>query len=307
MGWPAKIFLRQRPADAVTIFFLLVLLTLTFIFYRSIPKAPLLIGTYSSLLVIQAALASVKHGGRSVIVLHRIVFPVICVLVVFDSLGNLVHYINPVDIDPILIRIDYMICGNHPTVLLERITNPALTDLLQIAYTSYYFIPISFGVLLFKKNRHREFDRSVFLILLCFYLSYLGYMLFPALGPRFSLAGVQTMELRGLLVTEPLQRFLNHLEDIKRDAFPSGHTAVTVLVLCLAYRYHKGYFRIAFPVVSALVFATVYCRYHYVVDVLAGLALTALTLLLGDRYYARWEQRQSVPAPAEIEARSSRI
>jgi membrane-associated phospholipid phosphatase len=139
----------------------------------------------------------------------------------------------------------------------------------------------------------KEFDRSVFLILLCFYLSYLGYILFPALGPRFYLNNVQPTELNGLFITEHVQRILNQLEGIKRDAFPSGHTAITVLVLCLAYRYNKGYFRIALPVVSALIFATVYCRYHYVIDVIAGFVLTFLTLVLGERYYAWWEQRQA--------------
>jgi len=293
MGGLSGIVLKQRPADLVTFIFLLFLSALTIIFYPVVPNASLLILLYSVLFIVQVALARFQTHGNLLRILHAIVFPVICVLLVFDSLGQLVHYINPADIDPLLIRVDYMIFRNHPTVMLEKIMWPLLTDILQLAYASYYFIPISFGVLLFKTGREKEFDRSVFLILFCFYLSYLGYLLFPALGPRFYLNDLQTTELHGFLISWPIQNLLNELEGIKRDAFPSGHTAITVLVLCLAYRYHKVFFRIALPVVSALVFATVYCRYHYVVDVIAGFLLTFLALVFGERYYAWWEKNQT--------------
>ena len=293
MGGLSGILFKQRPADLVTLIFLLFLNALTVIFYSVVPKALFLIGLYSVLIIVQVVLVRFQNQGNFVGILHAIIFPIICVFLVFDSLGQLVHYINPTDIDPLLIRIDYMIFHNHPTVMLEKIMRPLLTDILQLAYASYYFIPISFGVLLFKTGRKKEFDRSVFLILFCFYLSYLGYLLFPALGPRFYLNNFQTTELHGFLISEPIQNLLNRLEGIKRDAFPSGHTAITVLVLCLAYRYNKVFFRIALPIVSALVFATVYCRYHYVIDVIAGFLLTSVSLVLGERYYAWWEQIQN--------------
>jgi len=291
MGGLGDVLLKQRPADSVTIVFLLLLISVTVICYPAIPKAPFLIALYSILTVVQIVLIRFRNNSNFMGILYAIVFPILCVLLVFDSLGRLVHYINPGDIDPLLIRIDYTFFHNHPTVMLEKIMNPLLTDILQLAYTSYYLIPITFCIILFKKGMEKEFDRSVFLILFCFYLSYVGYILFPALGPRFYLSHIQTSELRGFLIAEPIQNILNSLEGIKRDAFPSGHTAITVLVLFLAYRYNKVYFWIALPVVSALIFATVYCRYHYVVDVVAGFALMFLSLVLGEKYYAWWSKK----------------
>jgi len=290
---------RHRPADSVTVIFLLFLDALTILFWHALPTAPLLTSLYSTLIIVQLTLIRFRNKNNFLSILYSIGFPIVCVLLIFDSLGRLVHYINPTDIDPLLIRVDYMVFHAHPTVMIEKIASPLLTDILQLAYTSYYFIPISFCIILFRNNLKRDFDRSVFLILLCFYLSYLGYILFPALGPRFSLNSVQTTELQGFLIAEPLQHMLNRLEGIKRDAFPSGHTAITVLVLCLAYRYKRDFFWIALPVVSALIFATVYCRYHYVVDVIAGFALTLLTLVLGKIYYAWWEKRQTGLTPGQ--------
>ena len=281
-----RIIFKQRPADTVTIIFLLFLLILTLVFYQHIPKAPFLISLYSILVIAQIILIRFKDSGRFMGGFYDIIFPIICVLVIFDSLEWLVHYVNPEDIDPILIRLDYLIFNNHPTVILERIMSPLLTDMLQIAYSTYYFIPISFGISLLLNNQKKEFNRSLFLIIFCFYLSYLGYILMPALGPRFTIN--HDTELQGLFITEPIQRLLNRLEGIKRDAFPSGHTAVALTVLYLSYRFKRRFFWISLPVVSALIFSTVYCRYHYVVDIIAGFGLMFLTILFGEWYYAWW-------------------
>jgi len=286
------IILKQRPADTVTIVFLLFLAVLTATFYQDVPKAPFLINLYSTLVIIQIMLIKFQNKNRFTGLFYNIIFPILCVLLIFDSLEWVVHYINPEDVDPVLIKLDYMIFGNHPTIMLEKVMNPLLTDLLQISYTSYYFIPISFGIVLFLNGQKREFNRTLFLILFCFYLSYLGYILFPALGPRFTIDHLQSVKFQGLLITEPIQELLNRLEGIKRDAFPSGHTAVTLVVLYLAYRFDQRFFRIFLPIVVSLIFSTVYCRYHYVVDVIAGIGLTVLTVLLGEWYYGWWIKRQ---------------
>jgi membrane-associated phospholipid phosphatase len=283
-----NIFFRLRPADSVTILFLVSLSLITILFYHDIPKAPFLITLYAILLLSQVILMKLKDKGRFTELLYNLIFPTFCVLVIFDSLEWLVHYVNPDDIDPLLIRLDYLIFRNHPTVILERIMNPVLTDILQLAYSTYYFIPIIFGITLLLNGQKHEFNRSLFLILFCFYLSYLGYILMPALGPRFTISHLQTTELQGFFIAEPIQRLLNKLEGIKRDAFPSGHTAVTVTVLYLAYRFKRVLFWIFLPIVTALIFSAVYCRYHYVVDIIAGLVLTIITVFIGERYYEWW-------------------
>ncbi|MEW6214161.1 MAG: phosphatase PAP2 family protein [Nitrospirota bacterium] len=289
-----KIIFRLRPADSVTILFLLFLSVLTMIFYQEIPRAPFLITFYLILIISQVIIIRFKDKGRFMGLFYDLIFPTICVLVVFDSLEWLVHYVNPEDIDPILVRLDYFIFNNHPTVMLEKIMSPLLTDVLQLAYSTYYFIPLIFGITLLIDNQREEFNRSLFLVLFCFYLSYLGYILMPALGPRYAINHLQTTELQGLFIAEPIQRLLNQLEGIKRDAFPSGHTAIPLVVLYLAYRFKRRLFWLFLPIVAALIFSTVYCRYHYVVDIIAGFGLTIITILLGERYYGWWTKKNNL-------------
>ncbi|MGH9317673.1 MAG: phosphatase PAP2 family protein, partial [Thermoanaerobaculia bacterium] len=66
-----------------------------------------------------------------------------------------------------------------------------------------------------------------------------------------------------------------------------GHTMIAVAVLLVAFRRARDVFWFLLPVAVCLVISTVYCRYHYVVDVLAGILLAVLTTPLGDRLYDR--------------------
>jgi len=289
-----KILSRVRPADSLTILFLVFLAALSLIFHGKIQHVRTLFSTYALLLLIQVFLT--KHAEffsrhRLMDLVRSVLFPVVCVLIIFDSLEGLVHSVHPRDIDPLLIRLDYLIFGGYPTIMLESIYNPLLTDILQVAYASYYFLPISLGLILKLQKKEVAFDQSLFLLLLCFYLSYIGYLLFPALGPRYVMNHLQSVDLTGSGIAGHIQHFLNRLEGVKRDAFPSGHTGIAVVVSVLAYRFHRRFFFVTLPVIVALIFSTVYCRYHYVVDILGGFILAATTLLVGESYYG-WYVRK---------------
>ncbi len=283
-----KLIFGLRPADTITIIFLTFLSALVFFNYKNIPEASFLLTTYLTLIIIQLIIIRFKDIGNIIGIFHDLIFPIMCILIVFDSLGELVHYVNPKDVDQILIKLDYIIFNGYPTVILEKIMSPLLTDIMQLAYTTYYFIPVTFGALLLLNKQRDSFNKTLFLVLFCFYLSFLGYILMPAIGPRFTIDHLQNKEIQGLFFTEHIQDILNTLEGIKRDAFPSGHTAIPLVILYSAYRFKKSFFWILLPIVIALIFSTVYCRYHYVVDVIAGFALAVLTIVLGERYYKWW-------------------
>lgn len=279
------LFLRSRASDIVNIFFCLFLLILTLSYYERIDKSGFLILVYSSLIIFQVILIYLSRLNSFLRITHDIIFPVFSVLIIFDSLGLIVHRINPQDIDYLLIRLDYIILGGYPTLYLERIMNPLLTDILQIAYSTYYFLPVVFGIVLKIKGREEDFQKSLFLILLCFYLSYIGYILFPALGPRYTIGHLHEGELRGFLFSGAIQDILNLLEGVKRDAFPSGHTGIALIVLFLSFKYSRVLFWIILIPVILLIFATVYCRYHYVIDVIGGILLMVVTVIIGELYY----------------------
>jgi membrane-associated phospholipid phosphatase len=286
-----KALLNHRPADTLNVVFLSFLALVAALFSDRINRPGTLILFYACLILLQIIAYILRKRGGVFRWTYDLIFPVIVVLSVFESLEQLVHSINPRDIDPFLIRLDYMLFSGHPTVLLEKFATPLLTDFMQISYSSYYFLPLLLGITLKVQNNDSAFDRSLFLLILCFYLSYVGYMLMPALGPRYTLNHLQDIELQGLLVAQPIEDLLNRLEGIKRDAFPSGHTGVALTVLYLAYRFKKKLFWIFLPLVLSLIISTVYCRYHYVVDIIAGILLACLTIYIGEGLYEYREKR----------------
>ncbi len=290
--------MKLRAADSLNVVFSFFLLVLTLIYSDVITSAAYLALIYASIIFFQIALVYLSRVNSFLALTRDMIFPVFCVLIIFDSMGMIVHTINPHDIDYLLIRIDYRIFGGYPTVFLERLISPVLTDVLQVAYSSYYFLPVIFGITLRVKGKSEAFEKSLFLILLCFYLSYIGYLLFPAVGPRYAMQHLHDKELDGFLVSAPIQNVLNLLEGVKRDAFPSGHTGVALTVLLLAYRYERTFFWWMIVPVLLLIFATVYCRYHYAIDVICGFMLTVVTFAAGEVYY-NFLSRKRVPAKSQ--------
>ncbi len=278
-----------NAVDIITLAFVLFLTSITLIFISAVPQWLQLITRYLLIAggVIFLAALDKRNPGVGLYRFTHAFIPIVCVLLIFNSLGDLIPGVRHRFYDDVLIQIDFNMFGVHPTVWLERFCNPLITALLQAAYISYYFTPIALASVLFIRNRQREFETAVFALLLCFYLSYIGYILFPAVGPRFTLNHLQTTDLRAGPLTVWVQQTLDGLEHNKTDAFPSGHTAVALVSLFYAVKYReKSLFRILVPSVTALIISTVYLRYHYVIDVIAGIALAAATILI-----APWTQR----------------
>jgi len=290
--WSLGLRRAIRPVDLLTFSFLLFLLIVTIVHIDQIPRASLLISIYSILMLGLSFLVYFRKRNNSAFLglIYDIVFPVVAVILVFDSLGWLVRYINPASYDQLLLRLDYLIFGFYPTVALERITTPLVTEIMQYAYTSYYFLPLILGITLKIEGREAEFDLSLFLIILCFFLSYIGYILVPAVGPRYTIHHLQSIELKGVFLREEIDGLLNRLEGIKYDAFPSGHSGVALLILYLSYKFKRPLFYLMLPVVIALLFSTVYLRYHYVVDVIGGVLLFLITVIAGEGVYRFWHR-----------------
>jgi membrane-associated phospholipid phosphatase len=272
-----------RPSDLLTLIFLVLLSGLAVLSAPVNPSWARLFATYAALAIaiMLAAVYRTRVNSAKKGFYLSVVATVISVLFIFNSLGALIASFHATTFDARLIAVDHAIFGVHPTVWLEQVSNPLLTDLFQFAYISYYFIPVSLGVVLIAKGRFGEFEETLFGILLCFYLSYVGYLLFPAIGPRFTLSQLQTGNLQVAPFVKMIQDGLNALEKNKSDAFPSGHTAVSLTCLYYAWKkQEKKIFAGLIPVVTVMIISTVYLRYHYVIDVIAGIALAGFTIAL---------------------------
>jgi membrane-associated phospholipid phosphatase len=137
-----------------------------------------------------------------------------------------------------------------------------------------------------------------------FYLSYLGYFLLPAIGPRFTLHDFYAInkELPGLFFTPWMRDFINAGESIsfsmanaadhvQRDVFPSGHTQLTLIVVYVGHWYKLKTRWIMTVLAGLLIISTIYLRYHYVVDLLGGVLFFVFTIWSGKKIQAWWKSQ----------------
>ncbi len=292
------------PVDFVSIAFLLFLTALNLVFATRVVVWKELVVINMLVVGVISALAWRAETRRTNlwIGLHRwYCYPFI--IFVFKELYLMVRPIHPIDYDALFIEIDRWMFGVDPTVWMGQFAHPVVTEILQIAYFSYYLLFIILGVGIYRRFAVEEFDKAAFLIVYGFYLSYLGYFLLPAVGPRFTLHDFHMLdtELPGLLVTQFLRDFINAAESIpknhpnpidvvQRDVFPSGHTQLTLIVVVLAYRYKLATRGLITVLAILLIIGTVYLRYHYVIDLIAGAAMAWITIWTGDRLEAWWSR-----------------
>ncbi|MDA3860375.1 MAG: phosphatase PAP2 family protein [Melioribacteraceae bacterium] len=209
--------------------------------------------------------------------------------------------IGGVDCDPYLIAIDKFIFGVNPTQFLYQFSNPFLTEILQLAYASFFILPLILLIELQTRKQILNFKFVAFSLVLGFILSYIGYFLVPAIGPRFTLHEFEmtNIELPGLWLTNYLREIVNiaesvpagtpnPIEVVQRDVFPSGHTQMTLITMYLSYRLKTKFRYFIYPVGTLLIIATVYLRYHYVADLIGGLLFMILTMYLSQILFNWW-------------------
>ena len=209
----------------------------------------------------------------------------------YKEMARLIPAMRGSDADQALANLDYRFWHANPSVWLERIQTPALTEFLQIAYTLFLPAVLGLAFLIWRRRDYGNFQYYAFLIALGFLTSYVGYLLVPARGPRFLLAPLQHVPLRGLWLFNGMQGSLDRLESTAYDCFPSGHTELTILACWGSRMVSKRLFRTYLAYTPALIFATVYLRYHYSVDLLAGAALASILILGAPLIYRKLSQR----------------
>jgi membrane-associated phospholipid phosphatase len=280
---------RFWAVDKVVLAYLAFTAALELIWFPRISDAPELLAWHvvGVAAILAAAFAKPRPGTLlfHAIRIFRNWYFVLFVACCYREMATLIPAIRHVRYDQALANADLRFWGVYPTVWMERIYSPILTEYLQIIYT--LFIPVTFFVpwVTWRRGRTAEFRYMAFLCTLGFLASYLGYLLVPARGPRFLLDYAQHAPLQGLWYFNSMQALLNQLEHAHYDCFPSGHTEITVLAFWLSRSISAKVFRVYFLYTLCIVFATVYLRYHYTADLLAGVLVAVALIVAAPRLY----------------------
>ncbi len=234
-----------------------------------------------------------EYNQFSLLRILRFWYSVAVILICFKETYYIILSLKPDDWDILFIKADFAIFGVNPTQWAYRFANPWLTEFLQIIYFFYYFLIIVYGLELYLWKRYDEYKYATFVILSGFYLCYIFYVIFPAIGPRFILHDFASInaELPGIFFTKWIRSFLDFGESIpvgvsnpqvfaQRDAMPSAHTALALILVYLSKKIKSKSFYFYLPYLILLVISTIYLRYHYVIDIAAGIFIAVIAIIV---------------------------
>ncbi|MFQ5799934.1 MAG: hypothetical protein ACE5H0_14750, partial [Bacteroidota bacterium] len=142
-----------RTADVITIVFATTLSIVNVVFSSKISLwwILVLVNTGFTVGIIFIAYQAGTRNSKLLRLIHDwYIIPII--FFGFKEVYFMGYPIHGRDYDDLLIQLDYALFRVNPTEWLMRFTHPLLTEILQIAYFSYYFILLSVGYELFRKR-----------------------------------------------------------------------------------------------------------------------------------------------------------
>lgn len=282
---------RLFAFDLVILGYLAVITTL--ILFKQPEGTGIYLAYHAGVLLLIALLiyAEGRYGGRFWTCL-RYWYVVPIILAAYRELHYLVPQIHPFDdhrYDRVLAALDRRWFGDVDRFFFAW-DRPLLIDVLFLCYCFYYALILIPGAVLCAR---REFDRVreyASVVMTGMYLSYLGYVAVPAIGPHhFYRPRPAFLEGSGLGGT--LHRWVLAMEWSMPDAFPSGHALMAMLVLATAWKHTRKTFWVILAPALGCILATVALRYHYVVDVAASVALAPAAFGMGVALHRRWDPK----------------
>jgi membrane-associated phospholipid phosphatase len=292
----AEIWRACSAFEWVTFAYLAWLNAMLVLFHRHVAHAGMYVVVHSWLcLGIICLCWSAAHSEGRVLRFLRHWYPLPLYVAFFEELGGLVHLIFPGWFDRWLIEFDFGFAGVHPALWLARFSSPAMNEFMQLSYMTYFLYLVLLPAILYSQRDRLAYWNVMVSTAVAHYSVYVIAVLFPIESPFHTLASLpEQPHAAGYFTTtiDLIERFAR----VHGAAFPSAHVAGSMVAVLAAYRYRRWLFWVCLPFFSSMCVATVYGRYHYVADVLAGIAVGAIGFAAGS-----WlmERKGALPAIAE--------
>jgi membrane-associated phospholipid phosphatase len=236
----------------------------------------------SNALVFVAYFALLRFGQYRWAFISRDWFPQALLVLVYKEMGWFAPSSHTHEFENSWIVWDRMLLNDwHGRAIIESL-GPILPSLLELSYVLVYAVPpvtmgIIYGIGLLKRA-----DVMLTIYLLGMFLCYAQFPFWPSEPPRAVFPGQDMPTIDTPIRTFNLWIVGNY--GIHTSVFPSAHVAgALAAALGMAYLAPRKRLLVwTYFIYAALVaVATVYGRYHYAVDALAGIAMGGAGFALG--------------------------
>ena len=296
-GWFSRVLFGFRPEEVMTLVFFVPLVLALAAMSRENAILPGPAATYPGSFVRLLALVAstmlflwiVRYRPRWEFA--RDAMPFVFCANVYANLYDLIRFFNMRDITQHLYRWDVALFGVEPTVWAERFIAPVWTDFFTVCYWLFYVCAPVMGLVLYLNRDRKAFRYTMVSVVLCLFMGYVGYVLWPASAPRLAIPQLYSIDLHGDPTLDYTRSAVSAVPLTAFGAFPSLHCAVALLALLLAWKHLRWFFWIQLPFGVGLILGTVYLRHHWVVDILAGFVLTVISFYAGPWMEELWRRK----------------
>lgn len=189
--------------------------------------------------------------------------------------------VNPRCYDQNLHALDLRLFGFEPSVSLERFITPFTSEWFAFFYFCYFLVLTlhTIPIILFEQ-RARILNEFTLGMLLVFCIGHVGYLIVPGFGPVRALRSSFSTEFPSGLWIDTVMATVQS-GGAQKDIFPSLHTAAPTFITLFSFRNRDHVpFCFSWPIVGFftinIIVATMFLRWHWLIDVVAGILLATL-------------------------------
>jgi membrane-associated phospholipid phosphatase len=177
-----------------------------------------------------------------------------------------------------------LFAGQPSQYLSERLAFVPLSEYLHFCYLSYVVVIPLVSAYWYVSGRRAAFGELLLMLSTVLLGSYLFFILLPVDSPYY-LSQRLGPPLSGHFFFDLVQQ-MSARGGARGGAFPSAHVSGAVVVSLVAWRHQRRLAYLLLPHAGSVMVATVYGRFHYVLDTLAG-AVLAIAVVVGYRACVR--------------------
>lgn len=276
---------RLLPHELVFALLVSVLLLLS-LFRAGIASAPSLLS--AALLVVLGVVTWFTSRRQTIGFWRmRLLFHLVYMNAVYFALGTIIPAIRGRRYDAVLQSVDTSLFGDPLPMRVDGFTQPLLSDFLSFCYMLLFpYIVFSCVRQAWKARDDLATAQRFFSGFFTVYgVGFFGYLLLPAQGPYLDIPNLFQHPIEGGWLTELNARIVRDGSN-RVDVFPSLHVAGSCFMLFFDRRHARWrYYGYLIPAVGLWI-STIYLRFHYGIDVLAGFATAALGMSVARRLSA---------------------
>jgi hypothetical protein len=218
-----------------------------------------------------------------------------------------------IHVTPMITADRWLFFGHLPTLWLQKkLYVPGTVHwydvLAMVMYIMHFVFPLIFAFIVWIGNKRRFWEFSITFLLMS-YLGFTLYLLYPAAPPWMAsdwgvIHGVQLPFDQAYHALVPHQYDNFNMVQIWNEAggnpvaaMPSLHAAYPWITMLFAVKFFGKRGLLLIPYNMALWFAVVYLGDHYVIDIIAGIALATTTFVVMQLVWPRLERSSLFELP----------